>query len=187
MTSNKFIKLNIQKLLKLIPKLEIYYEYDDFSESHFLKVLPLIQFENNDIYIQFEQKMNNDFFEQYPFELITFLSENDNYEMANAKKFVAPKQSQLQPSISYNNFDFREAIDNLLIDYSVDMPSSINFSAFFNASKFTNTYEEALLHRKKVYNNKASIPVSVAELPTVDISCNGETNITNNDDYSLAA
>lgn len=188
MTSNKFIKVKIQKLLKLIPKLEIYYEYDDFSESHFLKVLPLNEFQNNAIYINFENEFNNEFFTHYPFELLTFLSEEDVYEMKNAERYISENHIIIPNSFSNANFDFRIAIENLLIEYNVEMPKSIDFSAFFNAAKYKNTYDDVLLYHKNTENKKTPTPISIATESSIDLTGkNDETNISTNLDYSLAA
>ena len=188
MTSNKFIKLKIQKLLKLIPSLEIYYEYDNFSESHFLKILPLVEFEKNDIYIQFEQDLNDEFFEKYPFELLTFLSENDRYEMVDFEKFVINKEISSTGILPIQNFDFKIAIDNLLLDYNVEMPTSVNFiSEIFNVNKFKNTYEEVQLHNKTIIKHKTSVSVSFAETTILDLGVQETNNSNNNQDYSLAA
>lgn len=188
MTSNKFIKVKIQKLLKLVPTLEIYYEYDSFSESHFLKILPLVEFEKNDIYIQFEQDLNDEFFDKYPFELLTFLSENDRYQMANFERFVVIDEISSVDILSNNNFDFKIAIDRLLLDYYVEIPTSVSFiTETLNFNKFRTIYEEVQLHRKSSIGKKNSVSVSVAETPMLDLDTQETNNSTNNQDYSLAA
>lgn len=182
MTSNKFIRLKIKKLLKQLPVLEIHYEYDDFSEAHFLKILPLNVFSNDNTYIKLEEEINNEFFEQYPFELITFLSENDNYEMLNAEKFISNKRQSVSSSFMYHY-----AIDSLLREYRIEIPTSINFTAPSSGLKYKNTYAKVLLHHK-TEKRKAFRQVSVAETPILDIYVKEETSdISNNQDYSLAA
>jgi hypothetical protein len=69
LNSTKLIKNRVKDLLKVIPHLEVFYQYNTFSQSHFLKILPLEEYENNEIYIQFEQNLTDDFFSLYPFEL----------------------------------------------------------------------------------------------------------------------
>lgn len=186
MKSNKFIESKIEKLIELIPYLEIYYEFDKFSKSHFLKVLPLETFTSNGVYIEFEQEFNNEFFEKYPFELITFLSVEDSYDMVKSKKFSALKSviTTKQNYLFEQNFDFNRAIANLLLDYRIEMPTSLNFSAFINEAKFKNTYEEKLLQSKS-NNSSQPVAVSVAETPLVDSDFSPEN--TNNNDYPLAA
>lgn len=178
MTSTKFIKNRVKDLLTLIPELEVFYLYNSYSQSHFLKILPLEQFENNETYIQFEQDLTDTFFSHYPFELITFLSENDQFEMTQAKKLVN------KYFIKHNTFDFNKIIESLLSSYDAQIPTSINFSAYSSLPKLKIEFEETMLNRKnRTFKNNLSVTSSSNNYNEND----SEINPTNCEDYPFAA
>jgi hypothetical protein len=185
LTSPTYIEKKISDLLKLIPKLEIFYEHDDFSDSHFLKILPLEEFQGNKEYLKFEEEFETEFFSKYPFELITFLSSCDKYTMVNPKRFVAAQEFAPQIFEFKEHFNFTNAITNLLENYTVEMPTSIHFSSFINAAKFRNTYEEVL--RQSAVKETQSELITVADCPIINLDPSAGTIPNDNDDYTLAA
>ena len=185
MTASKYIEDKILELLRIIPELEIFYEHDCDSDSHYLKILPLEQFEKNELYLEFEEKLETEFFSKFPFELITFLSSNDKYKMVKAKRFGA-QPTMAPPTFEFkDHFNFTNAITNLLENYSVQMPTSIHFSSFINSAKFRNTYEEVL--RQHSVKDSQAESVTVADSPIINLDPSSGLIPNNNEDYTLAA
>lgn len=83
MTSKFFTIKQIDKLIELFPYLQIRYEIDVFSESHFVEILPIQSYKNDKFYISEEQRIISQFIQEYPFETITFLSEGDLFSIEN--------------------------------------------------------------------------------------------------------
>ena len=107
MTSNIFIKKQIDKLIELFPCLQIRYEIDAFSESHFIEILPIHFYKNDKFYISEEQRIISQFIQEYPFETITFLSEGDLFSIEN------PIYSKRGWEFDLKEFSFEKSKRNL--------------------------------------------------------------------------
>lgn len=81
MTSLTYITTQLSHIVSLFPYLKVRYEYDAFSQSHYIEVKPLASFQYDRGYIEFEQLMRQNFMNAYPSESICFLSEDSLYEI----------------------------------------------------------------------------------------------------------
>jgi hypothetical protein len=81
MNSTNFVIQKIDNLVAKIPNLQVRYEYDSFDNSHYVEVLPLASYKEDDTYIAFEQEFRQEFVKFYPRECLTFLSEGSLYEI----------------------------------------------------------------------------------------------------------
>lgn len=83
MNSTNFVIQKIENLVAKIPNLQVRYEYDDFDNSHYVEVLPLASYKEDESYITLEQEFRNEFIKLFPRECLTFLSEGSLYEIEN--------------------------------------------------------------------------------------------------------
>lgn len=81
-TKDHIIK-KLNELVRLFPSIKVSYEIDENSNSHYVKVLPLKEFDTNDEYHKFETNFILSFIEQFPYEEIVFVSENSLIEVLN--------------------------------------------------------------------------------------------------------
>lgn len=116
MTSKKFILTKLNEILKEFPFLSFKYECNDFSDSHFIQILPLEEFNTNGNYKQREIEISLEFIENYPFENLIFISEGSKYVFQNAE--------QVFGACHLENIEFQ--LIEMLNDYSLSFPSSFN-------------------------------------------------------------
>jgi len=83
MNSKDFIISQLEILSQQIVCLQIRYEFVEIDKSHYIEVLPLSYYTNNENYVSFEQNLFQSFLQQYPSESLTFLSEGSLYEIEN--------------------------------------------------------------------------------------------------------
>ena len=83
MKSKDFLINQINSLVLTFPYLQARYEFDSFSKSHFIEILPLTSYKTDKLYIVEEQRIVFKFIKEFPFETITFLSEGDLYSIEN--------------------------------------------------------------------------------------------------------
>ena len=116
MTSKKFILTKLNDILKEFPFLSFKYEYNDASDSHFIQILPLQEFNSNSNYKSSEMDMSIDFIKNYPFENLVFISEGSKYIFQNAE--------QIFGACHLDNIEFQ--LLDMLNHYSLSFPSSFN-------------------------------------------------------------
>lgn len=75
MNSISFVKSNIDKLVEIFPQLSCSYEYDQFSNTHIIKVLPNATYANDESYASKEFEVTTKFIDLFPDESICFISD----------------------------------------------------------------------------------------------------------------
>lgn len=83
MKARDFIKDKLEYLIDIFPQMKVSYEFDDFSNSHFIEVLPSKEFKENIEYSKYETNLIIDFISTYPNEDIVFVTKNDLIEINN--------------------------------------------------------------------------------------------------------
>lgn len=187
MKSQQFIASQLKDLVKEFPKLTAKYEYDDSCQSHFIEIEPTEEFETNKDYIKFEKEIRLEFIEQFPFEILTFVSGEDGVDLYEPLIFKAKQKKTKR----VRGFDFEFLIEGLFQDYQVDWSKQIHFKAL-DSTKFVNpnTFEiltdfktsntaNKSLQNPEVYKNRQQI----LQDDTIE-NCDFDTT---NDDYYLAA
>jgi hypothetical protein len=81
MTAKEFIITQIDKLVERLPYLQVRYEFDEFSKSHFVEVLPIESYKNDKTYISIEEEITNVFIQNYPYETVAFISKDSLFEI----------------------------------------------------------------------------------------------------------
>lgn len=76
MNSKRYIKTELQKLLKLYPQFTFFYQFDEISNLHMVQVEPKDEFESNLAYQNDEADLTFDFDNLFFPESIVFISEN---------------------------------------------------------------------------------------------------------------
>jgi|SRR5690606_17383956 len=121
MKSKEFVINQINELIELFPDLTIKYEYEALSKSHYIQVLPIELYENNERYRNKEKSIYIDFIELYPCESISFVSAEDDYDFVGANVY--------KRHVFINNFDLNVEFTELFGSYMADIPSKINLKS----------------------------------------------------------
>ncbi len=83
MRAQDFIIGRLQSLIDNFPQMRVRYEFDGFTSSHFIEVLPSSEFKENHKYSKYETNLIIDFIAEFPNEDIVFITENDLIEINN--------------------------------------------------------------------------------------------------------
>ena len=83
MKARDFIENRLQYLIECFPQMKVSYEFDNFSNSHFIEVLPSSEFRKNSKYSEYETNLIIDFISEFPNEDIVFVTKNDLIEIEN--------------------------------------------------------------------------------------------------------
>ncbi len=111
MKSNNYIIQKIDDLVRAFPELKIRYEFDSFSDSHIIEVLPAKEYKDNTKYAKYETQLMFDFISEYPLEEIVFITEEDLVEIENP---IYVKEGTLYGDININElFDISFDLNNL--------------------------------------------------------------------------
>ena len=111
MTASKFLKQKIDFLLKSIPSLKCEYDFKDLSNIHFIKVVPQVIYDTNELYFEIENQIYSEFVENYPDQGLSFISEDAIVVLDN------PKYTKI--GISYNVIEWSSlSIHNALIHFT---------------------------------------------------------------------
>ena len=151
MKSVDFIKEKLDGLVNTLPYIKCSYKYNEFDDTHIIKIEPYVIFEKDDKYIELERQIVDDFIKRYPYEGIVFISENDIIDMSQTIFEVAG--TLYIPPYSYNRL------------------SSVNATEFYTCN-----FNIKLLENKpsKTYSN-----TSLQYIPCEGISSINLTAITN--------
>jgi len=96
MTSTEYIKNKLSQILSQFPEISCKYEFDAFSASHLIELKPSEIYFSNHSFKEKEIELLSEFIELYPFENITFITDDDLYKIESP---IFEKQSQ----VSFNN------------------------------------------------------------------------------------
>lgn len=76
MTPSNFIISKLKLFIEEFPQARVRYEYDDFSDTHFIEVVPNEIYHLDQSYIEWEGKIFDEFVEVFPYDNICFLSDD---------------------------------------------------------------------------------------------------------------
>lgn len=85
MKASEFIISRLEEIANIIEDIQIRYEYRESTQSHLIEILPLNIFENNEMYMEEEYRLEHNFSEQFPKENIVFISEGSLTEIKVAQ------------------------------------------------------------------------------------------------------
>lgn len=182
MKSNTYILKKITDLSNAIPQITIRYEYDKSCDSHFVEVSPINEFESNRKYIALEKEIRLEFINLFPFEILTFISEEDGI-ILECPTVIKGKHKEIN-----KKFNLEDVISTLFEDesYSIDWQSKISFKV--TKDGLILNYDSS--HSKKMINNTEknqnpaiyTIADTIFEKVKIDYECDSMDN-----DYPLAA
>ncbi len=118
-------KLN--DIVEIVPTIKIEYKYIGATNDHFIKVYPCNDFKSNEVYLEKETDVLLEFAENYPYESLVFLTENDNLDIEYPEKVFIGKM--------YNSSINIKTFSNLITKNSV--------IDFFNDSFFGSFIENS--------------------------------------------
>ncbi len=96
MTSIDYIKDRLSQILDEFPEVGCKYEFDEFSFSHIIEISPSDFYLSNKNFKKIEFELLKDFIDKFPYENITFITEEDFYRIENP---IFEKQ----PQFSFSN------------------------------------------------------------------------------------
>ncbi len=141
MNSKSFIIKSINEIVSSFPYLNFRYEFDSFSKSHFIEVRPNSSYKNDSSYIEIEKEITLRFFDLFPYESLTFLSDESYYKIEKPiyeKGFIT---DNLSLSLDYHSSGF-EIFENFYATFpkSVELKiGNLNLSPFiFNTNVTSN-------------------------------------------------
>jgi len=125
MNSKEFIVSQINDLAKNFPLVKFSYQLDEYSETHFIEVLPKDFFELYDnSFVNQQNKIVLAFIKEFPGEALAFITEDDLFKVDQpiyVKCGAAYKNSF--ENLSWNH----ENLNNLLTDFTPDIQNSFVF------------------------------------------------------------
>lgn len=81
--SHEYIIEKLNKIYDLYPYLEIQYEYRNYVKTHVVQVKPIHCYEFDKQYIEQQNILQEDFNEQFPYEDLLFITENNLIHIEN--------------------------------------------------------------------------------------------------------
>ena len=84
MKAKKFLEKKLKELASKFEEVKIRYEYRANTQSHIIEIIPLVFFQENEIYLIEEANIESEFEARYPMENIIFISEGSLTEINNA-------------------------------------------------------------------------------------------------------
>lgn len=144
MTSKDFIIRSINEIVSSFPYLNLRYEFDSFSKSHFIEVRPSSSYKNDYSYIQVEREITLRFFDLFPYESLTFISDESYFKIEKPiyeKGFITDNLSMSLSNIN-SGFDIFEK-------YAACLPNSIEI-------KTSQTIKSKFEFNTRVTANKSS-------------------------------
>lgn len=153
MKSKNYIINKIDVLVHKFSNLSCKYGFDNFSNSHYIEILPSSEYYSNNEYAFFEVSLINDFINEYPDETITFLTEGDLYEItepiyirAGLSFLINKSISEISSEIKYEQIDYEMLVD--FIENPINIESNIDdivtvANPITAYSTFINSVEEA--------------------------------------------
>ena len=128
MKSVDFIKEQLDELINTLPYIKCSYKYDEFDNTHIIKIEPYVFFEKDNQYIELERQIIDDFINRYPYEGIVFISENDIIDMSQTIFEVAG--TLYIPPYSYNRLSSVNATEFYTCNFNIKVlenkPSKID-------------------------------------------------------------
>lgn len=92
MTAKEFVINKINEIIEKFPDTKVRYEYDDFTSSHIVEVLPASIHVENDEYITFALDLFFEFNRLFPEETLVIIDDESLTEIENCEYEVKGKQ-----------------------------------------------------------------------------------------------
>jgi hypothetical protein len=132
-TAKTYINSKLDDLVKDVPNLCIQYRFDSLTKEHLIKVLPLIEYENNMDYDEVEGFIIMDFLDKFPFDSLVFFSDKDDIQFGKPDKIFKGNDYQSnnlleKKCISQGEFQFHD-----LFSFQDDDSDFLQFGDILNA------------------------------------------------------
>lgn len=178
MTSTEFVLNKINQIQTAFSDISIRYESDQCSESHFIEISPLEEYDNQ-TYVKLEEAINLEFIKLFPFELLTFINESDNFSFENPLLFKSVNSNK-------HSLDLNLMLSNFLnnASFKTAVPAKLKFKGNTVADlNYMNTFNKRI---KKTGPTKLKLPNLDDRIGLVAVPI--KTSIeTENGEYFLAA
>jgi hypothetical protein len=107
MNSSDFIKSMIGSLVERMPYIRCRYEFHDASYNHFIEVVPNFYYKQDSVYIKLEEEICKEFEEKFPYELITFITDDSVYKITEP---IFIKEGNLYKPYAYKVKNYSKSI-----------------------------------------------------------------------------
>lgn len=126
MNSTKYIISKIDELVRLFPAMKLSYQVDDWSETHFIEVLPKDLFEcYEDKFVAAQNKVVLDFIQNYPDEGLAFITKDDLFSVNNPVYIkVGVNYEQALASLMWHS----SPVEQLLNDFEPQIDSHLTLT-----------------------------------------------------------
>jgi hypothetical protein len=101
MNIKEFIESEIRELASIFSYVEIYYEYKEVTNSHFIKVIPQSVF-NSIEFVKIKSNISRDFLKNNYSGLLCFVSEDSRVKLSGASKIYSSFENIEQNRHSWN-------------------------------------------------------------------------------------
>lgn len=135
MRAQEFIYTKVQSLVEKVPTIKASYEFMSDIETHIIEIVPIGEYENNDVYLQLENELYDEFVEQYFPSTILIVSEESINRVENPEWTIEGSNFGIlttwEDTLAIDGFniefDFFEESFNLLEGYDYrEIPSFNN-------------------------------------------------------------
>lgn len=81
MSASEFVIEKINAIVELFPFVSCRYQFDEFSQSHYIEVIPKQYLEISEDFTLFQCDVISEFMDEFPNESVTFITEGDLVEI----------------------------------------------------------------------------------------------------------
>jgi hypothetical protein len=147
MTSQEYIKQELNDFIVQFPQTRVHYEYDALSDVHFIEVVPNNVYHLDDAYIAWETEMYDKFVTHYPDQNICFISDDAVVSLENVQLELIGSVFESISSITTNEIVVEESI--------IKVTEFVNSDVFIIFTSNTNLFVPVLCAEEVILQNNS--------------------------------
>jgi len=186
MNSTKYIISRIDELVKQFPSVKLSYQMDEWSETHFIEVLPKDYFEcYHDNFVAAQNKIVLDFIQRYPEEGLAFITKDDLFLVDNPVYFKSGANYE-KPQSSF--LLHSDPLEQLLIEFEPQIGSYFTFTQQIEEVIQNTVPCNVRFTEKKSSSHFQALTNNLSKKSTkADFEIEGSDNLNDDNNYYLAA
>jgi hypothetical protein len=126
MSSNEYLKLELNSFIAEFSQTRVRYEFDILSGTHFIEIVPKETYYLDSNYIKWESSMFDRFIELYPSELICFISDDALVGLVNIDYELIGKDFTSSFNINPGTITLQEKSINVTTKITSEGPINIS-------------------------------------------------------------
>jgi len=107
MNANEFVIEKIKVIVELFPFTSCRYQFDEFSQSHYIEVIPKHYLEISEEFTSFQCDVISEFMDEFPNESVSFITEGDLVEVTDSLFSASGKCYYRAKLVSYPEHDIK--------------------------------------------------------------------------------